>query len=79
LLYKSPIYAAIGVAEVWRYDGKQLTIFCFEEKPCRTQEESRARPGLTRAVISQFIAESKILDRLDWAQRIREWAQQRRA
>jgi Uma2 family endonuclease len=77
-LDKLPIYAAIGVPEVWRYDGKQLTIFCFEEETYRTYEESRELPGLTSAVISQFIAESKTLDRLDWAQRIREWAQQRK-
>jgi Uma2 family endonuclease len=77
-LDKLPIYAAIGVPEIWRYDGQQLTIFKLEDETYRSQTESQALPGLTSSLLSQFIADSKTLDRLDWAQRIREWARQQK-
>lgn len=78
-LDKLPIYAAVGVPEVWRYDGQQIIIFTLEGETYQSQPESKAFPGLTSSLLSQFIAQSKTLDRLDWAQRIREWAQQRKA
>jgi Uma2 family endonuclease len=77
-LDKLPIYAAVGVPEVWRYDGRQLTIFLLEDEAYRTHEESGALPGLTSHILSQFIAESKTLERLEWLRRVREWARQRR-
>ncbi len=76
-LDKLPIYAAVGVPEVWRYDGQQVTISNLQDKTYQSQAESKAFPGLTSSALSQFIAQSKTLDRLDWAQRIREWARQR--
>lgn len=75
---KLPIYAAVGVPEVWRYDSQQITIFTLEDETYRPQAESTALPGLPSSVLSRFIAESKTLDRLDWAQRVCEWARQRK-
>lgn len=77
-LDKLPIYAAVGVLEVWRYDGRQLTIFRLEDKAYKAYEESTVLPGLTSATISQFIDESKTLDRPAWLRRVREWARQRK-
>jgi Uma2 family endonuclease len=73
-LDKLPIYAAVGVLEVWRYDGQQLTIFTLEGEAYHTHEKSVALPGLTSQVLSQFIAESKTLERLEWLRRVQEWA-----
>ncbi len=75
-LDKLPIYAAVGVPEIWRYDGQHTTIYTLENETYRPQADSKALPGLTSAVLAQFIAESKTLDRLDWVQRIRAWARQ---
>ena len=77
-LDKLPIYAAVGVPEVWRYDGQQLTIFQLEGGAYRTHEESLALPGLTSQVVSQFIAESKTLERLAWLRRVQEWGRKQR-
>lgn len=75
-LNKLPIYAAVGVPEIWRYDGQHLTIFILKDKTYHQQEESLAFSHLTRHVLSQFIAESKTLERLDWLRRVQEWARQ---
>ena len=75
-LNKLPIYAAVGVPEIWRYDGQRLTMFILKDNTYHQQEESLAFPHLTRQVLSQFIAESKTLERLDWLRRVQEWARQ---
>ncbi len=77
-LDKLPIYAAVGVLEVWRYDGQQLTIFTLEGEAYRTHEKSVALPGLTNQILSQFIAESKTSERLEWLRRVQEWARKQR-
>ncbi len=51
---KFPIYAALGVPEVWRYDGQQLTILVLREDQYGTVTQSRALPLLT----SQMLTES---------------------
>ncbi len=73
-LNKFPIYAGIGVPEIWRYDGYTLTIFRLESGEYVEAEGSVALPGLTNAVITRFIEESRSLDRLDWLRSVREWA-----
>ena len=77
-LDKLPIYAAVGVSEIWRYNGQQITIFTLEDKAYRPQEESAALPGLTSQILSQFIAESKSLERLEWLRRVQQWARQQK-
>jgi hypothetical protein len=39
-LDKLPIYTALGVAEVWRYDGQNLTIFWLEGSATRRAARS---------------------------------------
>jgi Uma2 family endonuclease len=77
-LNKFPLYAQIGVSEVWRYDGAALTIFVLEKGEYLAQKESRALPGLTGEALVRFIEESRDLTRPDWLRRVREWAQQQR-
>jgi Uma2 family endonuclease len=77
-LDKLPIYAAVDVPEVWRYDGQHLTIFTLEGETYRMSEESVALPGLTSQVLSQFVAESKTVERLEWLRRVQEWARQQK-
>jgi Uma2 family endonuclease len=77
-LDKLPIYAAVGVTEVWRYDGQQLTIFTLKGETYHTHEASVALPHLTSQILSQFIAESKTLERLEWLRRVQQWARQQK-
>jgi Uma2 family endonuclease len=75
-LDKLSIYAAVGVAEVWRYDGHTVTIARLAGGTYHAQEESRALPGVTRAVISHFMETSQTLKRTEWLRSVRTWAQQ---
>jgi Uma2 family endonuclease len=75
-LNKLPIYAAIGVPELWRYDSQALTIFRLESGEYREQKESTALPGLNGLDIVRFIEESQELTRPVWLRRVHEWTHQ---
>jgi hypothetical protein len=76
--YKLPIYAVLGVPEVWRYFDKQVFILQLEAPNYIQIEESRALPGLTGSIISRFIEDIEKLERPEWVDSIREWARNHR-
>lgn len=71
---KLPIYAALGIPEVWRYVGNRLVILALANNSYHEVEESVALPGLTGAIIVRFIEDSQTLKRPAWMKSIREWA-----
>ncbi|MGH7965954.1 MAG: Uma2 family endonuclease [Candidatus Binatia bacterium] len=78
-LNKLPIYAAVGVPEVWRYDRQRVAIFTLAGEVYNEREESMVLPRLTGAVISSFLAESKTLQRPAWLRKLREWGRKQDA
>ena len=76
-LNKFPIYARLGVHEVWRYEGARATIFVLEEGEYVEAGESVAFPSLTSDVLTHFVEESTSLGSTDWLRRVREWARKR--
>lgn len=74
---KFPIYAALGVPEIWRYDGEELTIHQLREDQYFIIEDSLALPVLSARVLTDFLArlskdgESQTLVAFD------EWLQSR--
>ncbi len=50
-----PIYAALGVFEIWRYDGQQTTIYHLQGGAYVEAEASRALPMLTAAILSEYL------------------------
>ena len=77
-LSKFPIFAALRIPEVWRYDGYALSIFNLEHEDYVVGSESRVLPGLTREQLIQFIESSKTGRRTTWLRNVREWAQESR-
>jgi len=77
-LDRFPIFANIGVPEVWRYDGTHLTIFALRAGTYQVLEASAVFPGVTSQIISQFIAESKTMPHTAWLRRVRAWARRQR-
>jgi Uma2 family endonuclease len=75
-LNKFPIYAAVGVPEVWRYDGSRVQIFRLEGGQYGEVEQSSALPALSGAVATQFLKESQELKSTVWIRRVQEWARQ---
>jgi Uma2 family endonuclease len=72
-LDKFPIYAQVGVPEIWRYDRAELRIFHLENAVYVEHEENTVLSVLTRPALSQFVADSKSLRRTMWIRRVRDW------
>lgn len=50
-----PIYAALGVPEIWRYDGQEMAILCLQETDYTSTETSQALPMLTGQVLTEYL------------------------
>lgn len=75
-LEKLPIYAAVGVPEIWRYTGTAVIIFQLQEGVYRESEHSFAFPHLTHTVLSQFVEDGQTSRRAAWLRKLRAWAQE---
>jgi Uma2 family endonuclease len=52
---REPIYAAFGVPEMWRYDGRRLHCLHLQDGAYRLRKQSLAFPFLEPAQLQQFI------------------------
>jgi Uma2 family endonuclease len=50
------IYAGLGVPEVWRYDGRQMSIHHLQQDEYAWAEASLAVPILTSSVLTESLA-----------------------
>lgn len=73
-LDRLPIFAAVGVAEVWRYENREVKIFRLTQPEYVESEQSNFLPGVTPALLTQFLAESQTVRRVEWLRNVRAWA-----
>lgn len=82
---KLPIYARLGVAEVWRHDGDRLAILGLQDDG----EEGSYYAGIPESAIlaparvpgeslARFVEEGLTSGRPTWTRRVREWAHELR-
>jgi Uma2 family endonuclease len=79
IIAKLPLYAAMGVLEVWRWDGERVKILRLSGDDYREERLSAALPPLTSEILTNFLAESRTERRTVWVRQIREWAREQRA
>ena len=73
---KNPIYAAFGVPEIWRYDGKRMTIYKLGKNGKYTEaRKSAALPILTSEVLTKFLNDSTNQDQYEILLAFEEWLQ----
>jgi Uma2 family endonuclease len=56
---KFPIYAALGVPEIWRYDGVTTRFYELAGETYTPTQNSRAFPTLTANVVTQYLELNK--------------------
>lgn len=71
---KLPLYASMGVPEVWRSDRGEVTILQFDDGKYRESTASIALPMVKHEILTRFLTESRTLRRLEWLRQVREWA-----
>jgi Uma2 family endonuclease len=74
-LNKLPIYAQMGVPEVWRYDGERMTILVLEGSDYAETTESLVLGPVTESALTGFIEKGKSMKRTIWLKSVREWVQ----
>src|SRR5215217_4998688 len=75
---KLPLFASMGVPEVWRCDGQRVTILILEQNRYRESSTSLALPVLTSDVLTRFLAESRTALSPNWFQAVSDWARGQR-
>ncbi len=76
---KMGIYAALGVPEVWRFDGERLVVAVLG--PNGTYAEataSLALPSLPVAEVVRLVREAEGMDHTRWARLVRAWVRETR-
>jgi Uma2 family endonuclease len=58
-LHKFKIYAALGVPEIWRYDGRQAHFYALIGEGYEKIQNSAAFPMLTAADLTQYLEQRK--------------------
>jgi Uma2 family endonuclease len=79
---KFPIYAALGVPEIWRYDGRTMTIYHLSEAGGDEQQyvagdSSAALPMLTATLLTEMIERMRSDGELSALLAFDEWLQSR--
>ena len=74
-LNKFPIFAGLGIPEVWRYHRQALTIFKLEGGNYSAQTASELFPGVTGEDLTRLITASQQMKRTEWLRSVRELAQ----
>ena len=74
VLGRLPIYAAMGVPEVWCYDGKTLRVSQLGgDGGYHESERSVAFPALPVAAVARFLAEHATTDETELVRAFRSW------
>jgi Uma2 family endonuclease len=77
-LDKFPLYAAVGVAEVWRYDGTHVTMYRLADERYVEVTHSVGLPLLTSERATRFLEEKKQVPSTVWLRAVRAWAREQR-
>jgi len=72
-LSKFPIYAALGVPEIWHYDSKRARFYHLENQDYVEAAISRSFPFLTAEAMTEFIEQSKTEGQYEALAAFRQW------
>jgi Uma2 family endonuclease len=75
-LPRLPIYAALGMPEVWQFDGEQFQILQLVTGEYEAQLQSQALPMMTLQVVGNFMAQAQEMGETSWAKMVRQWVRQ---
>jgi len=74
-LDRFPIYAAIGVHEIWRYDGERVRFHTLDGNNWRLIDGSLVLPPMTAAQATIFLERDRHEKASEWLRALKEWIQ----
>jgi Uma2 family endonuclease len=75
-LPRLPIYRALGVPEVWRFDGSRLQFLSLIDGEYREVTTSIAISLLTVELVQTFLQEASEMGETSWAKQVRRWVRE---
>ena len=72
------LFASMGIPEVWRCDGRRVTILIRDGDTYRESPASLALPVLTKEALERFLVQSRTMLSPEWFQAVSEWARAQR-
>jgi Uma2 family endonuclease len=76
-LDKLPIYATLGVPEVWRATEERVVVYQRTSDGYTVVDQSTVLPGLAAAEIQAWLAVSEQTSRAAWMKQVQAWARDR--
>jgi len=73
LLDRERIYAALGVPELWRFDGNKLRVFTLSRGKYRQRDRSPTFAAVPLELIAQWVKQSFTMNETTWARQVRAW------
>lgn len=70
------IYAALGVPEVWRFDGEELSVLLLQDGRCVATETSPAFPRAPLEALAGFACDDRVGSNRAWAAAFRRWVRE---
>jgi len=71
------IYGSLGVPEIWRFNGRTLTVLLRQDDGSYRQNAvSEAFPGVPMAEIERFATMEGFRDENEWARQFRYWVRE---
>ncbi len=75
-LPRLPIYAALGVPEVWQFDGENFKILGLAATEYVAQRQSLALPMVTGEVVQRLLLQAQEMGETSWAKAVRQWVKE---
>lgn len=76
---KFPIYASLGVPEIWRYDGQRAWMYQLSDDCYVEIDSSLAFPILTPPALAQFLEQSKTQGQSATLAAFRQWVREQQS
>ncbi len=71
-LQKFPIFAGLGVEEVWRFNGKEVKFYRLENEDYKEVAESICLPNVKSETVTNLLFAAQEMKRIEWLKLIHE-------
>jgi Uma2 family endonuclease len=75
-LPRLPIYCALGIPEVWRFDGETMVLLALVNGEYQAVPTSIALPMVTPEVLQTWLTQATTMGETSWAKALRRWVQE---
>ncbi len=77
LMDKLEVYAALGVPELWRWNGRRVFVYRLQaDGSYREQDRSDCFPFFPMSTVKDFIDKSRDIDETTWIRSFRQWVRE---